>query len=282
MSRSSLRILWLPVLRLCLALVVVGLGSGAAQHVAAQDVEQASVADGGGSFSAELRFRLFTTAYRWSSYSSDVVDLPDAGRRSLYLVPSLGARFYTKHDHGVLVDVDYRLDIDVDSNAGFLCIFDCPPTLWTEFVVAHVGYAYRHVIPSRRPSRITWTVSPHASIAAGSSYSQGGGSSERVFSLARRRGAVRGRRRPSHQALFHGLVAAVRDFEAHWKGRFNCRTSFPGMSFPCSPLARSSAARCRLRGIGSRAGAVAEALLGRESPGIAGDWCSGNRDCILM
>lgn len=178
MSRSSLRILWLPVLRLCLALVVVGLGSGAAQHVAAQDVEQASVADGGGSFSAELRFRLFTTAYRWSSYSSDVVDLPDSGRRSLNLVPSLGARFYTKHDHGVLVDVDYRLDIDVDSNAGFLCIFNCPPTLWTEFVVAHVGYAYRHVIPSRRPSRITWTVSPHASIAAGSSYSQGGGSSD--------------------------------------------------------------------------------------------------------
>ena len=163
-------------LRLCLALVVVGLGSGAARHLAAQDVEQASVADGGGSFSAELRFRLFTTAYRWSSYSSDVVDLPDSGRRSLHLVPSLGARFYTKHDHGVLVDVDYRFDIDVDSNADFLCIFNCPPTLWTEFVVAHVGYAYRYVIPSRRTGRITWTVSPHASIAAGSSYSQGSGS----------------------------------------------------------------------------------------------------------
>lgn len=165
-------------LRLCLALVVVGFGSGAAHHVAAQDVEQASVADGGGSFSAELRFRLFTTAYRWSSYRSDVVDLPDSGRRSLHLVPSVGARFYTKHDHGVLVDVDYRFDMDVDSNAGFLCIFDCPPRLWTEFVVAHVGYAYRYVIPSRRTGRITWTVSPHASIAAGSSYSQGGGSSD--------------------------------------------------------------------------------------------------------
>lgn len=160
-------------LRLCWALVVVGLGSGAALHVAAQDVEQASVADGGGSFSAELRFRLFTTAYRWSSYSSDVVELPGSGRRSLHLVPSFGARFYTKHDHGVLVDVDYRFDIDVDSNADFLCIFNCPPTLWTQFVVAHVGYAYRYVIPSRSTGRITWTVSPHASLAAGSSYNEG-------------------------------------------------------------------------------------------------------------
>jgi len=162
-------------LRFCWALVVVGLVSGAAHRVAAQDVRQASEADRGRSFSAELRFRLFTTAYRWSSYRSDVVDLPDSGRRSLHLVPSFGARFYTKHDHGVLVDVDYRFDMDVDSNAVFLCIFDCPPRLWTEFVVAHVGYAYRYVIPSRRTGRITWTLSPHASIAAGSSYSQGGG-----------------------------------------------------------------------------------------------------------
>ena len=162
-------------LRLCLTVVVVGLGSGTARHVAAQDVEQASVADEGGPFSAELRFRLFTTAYRWSSYSSNAVDLPDAGRRSLHVVPSFGARFYTKHDHGVLVDVDYRFDIDVDSDSGFLCIFSCPPTLWTEFVVVHVGYAYRYVIPSRSTGRITWTVSPHASLAAGSAYSAGNG-----------------------------------------------------------------------------------------------------------
>lgn len=158
-------------LGLCLAVLVVGLVSGAAHHVAAQDVEQASVADERGSFSAELRFRLFTTAYRWSSYRSEAADLPDSGRRSLHLVPSVGARFYTKHDHGVLVDVDYRFDMDVDSNVGFLCIFDCPPRLYTEFVVAHLGYAYRYVIPSRPSGRVTWTVSSHASVAAGASFS---------------------------------------------------------------------------------------------------------------
>jgi len=158
-------------LRLGLAVVVVGLVTGALHRAGAQDVERAGDPDGGGSLSTELRFRLFTTAYRWSSYRSEAANLPDTGKRSLYLVPALGARFYPKHGHGMLVDVDYRTDIDLDSNAGFLCIFDCPTTLTTQFAVAHAGYAYRYVIPSHKQGRLTWTVTPHASVAAGASFS---------------------------------------------------------------------------------------------------------------
>ena len=157
--------------RLGLAVVVVGLLTGGFHRARAQDAEHVTDPEGRGSLSTELRIRLFTTAYRWSSYRSEDANLPDTGKRSLYLVPSLGARFYPKHGHGVLVDVEYRTDIDVDSNAGFLCIFDCPTTLTTEFAVAHAGYAYRYVIPSHKQGRLTWTVTPHASVAAGASFS---------------------------------------------------------------------------------------------------------------
>lgn len=156
-----------------LAAAVAVLLSGSFQQVAAQDVEQASESKKGASLSTELRFRIFTTAYRWSSYRSGAMDLPDSGKRSLYVVPALGVRFYPKNSHGVLVDVDYRLDMDVDSDAEFLCIFDCPPQLWTEFVVAHAGYAYRYVIRPRESGRLAWTLTPHASVAAGASYTEG-------------------------------------------------------------------------------------------------------------
>jgi len=139
-------------------------------------------------FSAELRFRLFTTAYRWSSYSSssDVVDQPESGKRSLHVVPAVGVRFYPKGGHGVLVDADYRIDTDVDSDAEFLCIF-CPfePQLWTEFVVAHVGYAYRHVLSARTSRRLTWTATPHASLAAGASFSDANSGVLSFYGLAR-------------------------------------------------------------------------------------------------
>jgi hypothetical protein len=155
------------------ATMVVVLLSGSFQPVFAQDVEQVSEATKSASLSSELRFGLFTTSYRWSSYRSAAADLPDSGKRSLYLVPALGVRFYPKNSHGVLVDVDYRLDMDVDSNADFICIFDCPPQLWTEFVVAHAGYAYRYVIRPRESGRLAWTLTPHASVAAGASYTEG-------------------------------------------------------------------------------------------------------------
>jgi len=157
-----------------LVAVVAVLLSGSCQRVAAQDVEQASESKKRASLSSELRFRFFTTSYRWSSYRSGAIDLPDSGKQSLYLVPALGVRFYPKNGHGVLVDVDYRLDIDLDSDAEFLCIFDCPPRLWTEFVVAHAGYVYRYVIGTPRQSgRLVWTFTPHASVAAGASYTEG-------------------------------------------------------------------------------------------------------------
>jgi hypothetical protein len=122
-------------------------------------------------FSAELRFRLFTTAYRWSSYSSDVVGQPESGKRSLHLVPAMGVRFYPKGGHGVLVDADYRFDMDLDSGVGFCIACPFEPQLWTEFAVAHVGYAYRHVISAPASGRRAWTATPHASLAVGASFS---------------------------------------------------------------------------------------------------------------
>jgi hypothetical protein len=156
-----------------LAALVAALLSGSFQRVAAQDVEQASESKKSASLSTELRFRFFTTSYRWSSYRSGAMDLPDSGKQSLYVVPALGLRFYPKNGHGALVDVDYRFDVDADGNAEFLCIFDCPPRMWTEFVVAHAGYAYRYLIrTAREPGRLAWTLTPHASVAAGASYTQ--------------------------------------------------------------------------------------------------------------
>ena len=57
----------------------------------------------------------------------------------------MGARFYSKNGLGALVDVDYRFDMNADD---FLNIFGT--TYTTDFTVAHAGYAYRHVIASRR------------------------------------------------------------------------------------------------------------------------------------
>jgi hypothetical protein len=124
------------------------------------------------SLSTELRFRVFTTSYRWSNFSSNATNPPATGKRSLYVVPALGVRFYPKNGHGALVDVDYRFDVDADREGPFLCIFDCPPYFVTEFAVAHAGYAYRHVIRSRRdPERLAWALTPHVSLSAGAAFS---------------------------------------------------------------------------------------------------------------
>ena len=164
--------------RLCFVLALVGSGVvvGSSHGVAAQGVLPSRYPEDASSLSTELRFRLFTTAYRWSSYRSLSLDLPDSAKRSLYAVPAIGARFYPKNRHGALVDLQWRMDIDVDSSASFICIFECPPQWWTEFFVAHIGYAYRYAIPGpRKPGRIAWTVTPHASLSAGASFSTGSG-----------------------------------------------------------------------------------------------------------
>jgi hypothetical protein len=161
-----------------LAVAVFGLANGLAHGAAAQGVVPSEHTADASSFSSELRFRIFTNAFRWSSYTSEVASLPDSGapgsgRRSLHGVFGLGARFYPKGGHGVLVDADYRVDIDVDSSAGWFCLFECPPQLWTEFAVAHAGYAYRHIIPSPgKRGRRAWAFTPHASVAAGASFSE--------------------------------------------------------------------------------------------------------------
>lgn len=155
--------------------VVVGLAGGLCRPAAAQGVVPPGYAtEEQDALSAELRFRIFTSAYRWSTYQSAPLDLPNSAKQSLYSVPGLGARFYPKNRHGALVDLQWRMDIDMDSSAFFLCIFECPPQWWTEFFVAHVGYAYRYVFAAQKePGRIAWTVTPHASLSAGASFSSG-------------------------------------------------------------------------------------------------------------
>lgn len=148
--------------------------SGSFRPAAAQDGVPTSGSEGRSSFSSELRFRIFTSTYRWSSYLPALSGLTDTGKRSLHGVFALGVRLYPMGGHGVLIDADYRLDLDVDNSGNFICIFDCPPRLWTNLVVAHVGYAYRHVIPGPRdPTRLAWAFTPHASVSAGASYSEG-------------------------------------------------------------------------------------------------------------
>lgn len=119
------------------------------------------------SLSAELRVQVFAPSYRWSSLET-AFDLPSTATQSFYFVPALGARFYPKNGHGALVDVDYRFDMNADD---FLNIFGA--TYTTDFTVAHAGYAYRHVIASRRdPERLAWALTPHASLAAGAAFSE--------------------------------------------------------------------------------------------------------------
>ena len=115
------------------------------------------------SLSVELRFQVSTSSFRWSSFRSPLLMyIPSTGSRSQYFEPGIGVRFYPKGSHGVLVDADYRVDLDLDQIWG--------AWLRTDFGVAHVGYAYRHIIQSRRrPGRRAWTLTGHASIAAGAS-----------------------------------------------------------------------------------------------------------------
>ena len=168
------------------AVVVAGLLSGSFQPVGARGIEPTNHPESERSLSTELRFRPLTTAYRWSSYRSEAAFLPASGKRSLHLVPAVGARFYSRSGHGALVDVDFRGDMDLDTGGGFL---SAPPTLQTDFVVAHAGYAYRHVIQPRGQQRLAWALTPHASLAAGASFSE-----ESIPSGIRRQSPVVGAR----------------------------------------------------------------------------------------
>lgn len=167
--RFLMRSLWLGP-----SVVVVGLLSGTFQPVAAQGAVHADHPESDKSLSTELRFRLLTMAYNWSSYRSETASRLSDAKRSVYLVGGAGARFYSRSGHGALVDADYRGDMGLLSEPLFSFSWDEDEHLETDFVVAHAGYAYRHVIQKRGQQRFAWTLTPHASLAAGASFSEDG------------------------------------------------------------------------------------------------------------
>ncbi len=123
------------------------------------------------SLSTEIRFALFPASYRWSN------GLPPAGEyaeRSLYFSPSLGARLFPRGEHGATVELDYRIDSDTDSFC--INVFGttvCPPSFRIDFVTVHVGYAYRHIVHSRKkPHKRAWAFTPRVSFATGAALSR--------------------------------------------------------------------------------------------------------------
>lgn len=142
----------------CQLVACVLLANGAAP-ASAQPPERRSI-------SYELRAQLFSASYRWSNELYEVGQRErypaDAAEQSLYFTPGLGLRVFSSRQHGLLVDGEYRFDFDVD---GW---FSVEEDYRIRFGVAHVGFAYRHVIhPRRRPDRRAWAVTPHVSAAAG-------------------------------------------------------------------------------------------------------------------
>jgi hypothetical protein len=122
--------------------------------------------------STEIRVGLFSASYRWSNSLPAAAPVVNYAEKSLYFVPSLGARFYPRGGHGALIELDYRLDADPDSACLVFCPPD-PPTFRIDFVVAHAGYAYRHVVAARkRPEHRAWAFTPHVSLAVGGAFSE--------------------------------------------------------------------------------------------------------------
>jgi hypothetical protein len=122
--------------------------------------------------SAELRFQLLSASYRWSQENPNVPEYNQYnqyGRKSLYVSPGIGGRYFPRHgNHGGLADIEYRTDLTSDDP---WCLFGVPdpcPRWRNDFAVMHVGYAYRHVVESRRhPHERFWAFTPNVSVAAG-------------------------------------------------------------------------------------------------------------------
>jgi hypothetical protein len=118
--------------------------------------------------SVELRFVIFSPSGRWS-----VVD--DEGRleafhakQSLYFGPGLGVHVFIKQPHhGLIVDVQYKLDTDVDSK------FSDSSKWRTDFFVARVGYGYRFLRHANE--KMTWAFTPSASFSTGASLNRTSG-----------------------------------------------------------------------------------------------------------
>ena len=121
-------------------------------------ISDSADADNGPSY--ELRLQ-FGSSQRWSNEIGDVEE-ENSAERSLYSATGLGFRMFSPSGHGWLADADYRFDIDID---GFSDEADAR----IRFAVAHLGYAYRHIIhPRRQPERRAWALTPSLSFSAGS------------------------------------------------------------------------------------------------------------------
>jgi hypothetical protein len=83
-------------------------------------------------------------------------------QQSLYFGPGLGVHVFPKQPHhGLVVDVQYKLDTDVDSK------FSDSSKWRTDFFVARVGYGYRFIRHANE--KMTWAFTLHASFSTGAS-----------------------------------------------------------------------------------------------------------------
>ncbi len=102
---------------------------------------------------------------RFSNVDRDAFDNdydPELYGRSLYLNPGVGVRVFLDGERGLLADVEYRHDFDIDSWG------DEEPGHAVHMRVVHLGYARRYVAHSkRRPELRATTLTPHASLPLG-------------------------------------------------------------------------------------------------------------------
>ena len=162
----------LPILRhvaLALAGSLLNLSSTAVADDASADAEAASAGAEASSAQApaaktsvELRFVISSPSARWS-----VVEERDGinafhSRQSLYFGPGIGVRVFPRQPHhGVIVDVQYSFDTDVDS-------INVDVGSWrTDFVLARAGYGYRFI--KHANEKMAWAFTLHGSLSTGAS-----------------------------------------------------------------------------------------------------------------
>lgn len=115
-----------------------------------------------GKTSVELRFVIFSPSLRWSVVEERAGIDAFHSRQSLYVGPGIGVRVFPKQPyHGVLVDVQYSVDTDVDTK------YSDREGWRTDFVVARVGYGYRFI--KHANEKMAWAFTPHGSFSAGAS-----------------------------------------------------------------------------------------------------------------
>ena len=123
-------------------------------------------------------------------------------RQSLYLGPGIGVRVFPRQPHhGVIVDMQYSFDTDLDS-------INVDVGSWrTDFVLARVGYGYRFI--KHANEKITWAFTPHGSLSTGASINRTANGELRLFGCSPRWSRRRECRHP-YQAVLHGLGFCLR------------------------------------------------------------------------